>query len=77
MAIIQYEHDFHVKKVLVSVQEHLKGRHREHCLCWQNCQFFKPNLLENCEIAQANYELCVEYNIVTPVFECPKFTKNK
>jgi len=26
----------------VSVEKHLKGKHREHCLCWQNCKNFKP-----------------------------------
>ena len=57
----------------VSVIEHLKGRHREHCLCFKGCKFFKPNTPENCEIAQTNYEFCVKFNMVTPVWECPKY----
>lgn len=49
--VIQYEHH----GTVVNVQEHLKGRHREHCLCHLECKFFKPNTPENCPLAQANY----------------------
>lgn len=51
----------------------LKGRHREHCLCFQGCRHFKPGAADNCEIAQATYENCVKFGTTTPVFECPKF----
>ena len=57
----------------VSVQSHLRGRHREHCLCFQDCKFFKPATDDNCEIAQANYELCVKYGTTQPMWECPKY----
>lgn len=57
----------------VSVQSNLKGLHRDHCLCFQGCKNFKPNTPENCPIAQENYEFCVKYNMVTPVWECPEF----
>lgn len=67
--IAQYEHH----GALVSVQNLLKGRHREHCLCYQGCVHFKPGQPGNCEIAQALYDNCVRFNIVTPVWECPKF----
>ena len=36
----------------LNVQEHLLGKHREHCLCWFGCKHFKPNTPENCEVAQ-------------------------
>jgi hypothetical protein len=57
----------------VWVQKTLKGTHREHCLCFAPCMRFKPNTDDNCNIAQSNLELCKKHNIVTPVFECPKF----
>lgn len=59
----------------VSVQYHLQGKHRAHCLCFQGCQRFKPGQPDNCEIAQATYENCVKFGTVTPVYECPKFAQ--
>lgn len=67
--IIEYIHH----GCLVKVQKHLKGKHKDYCLCFSECQRFKPGTTENCEIAQANYENCVRFNIVTPVFECPVY----
>jgi hypothetical protein len=67
--IIKYEHH----SVSVSVQEELKGKHREHCLCFQGCKKFNPGTENNCPIAQENYEFCVKYNMTTPVWECPEF----
>lgn len=66
--IVQYEHH----GAIVSVREDLKGKHREHCLCF-SCKHFNPGTAANCEIAQATYENCVKFNTTTPVFECPKF----
>ncbi len=68
--IITYEHH----GATVSVQEENKGKHREHCLCFQGCSRFKPGTPDNCQIAQAVYHNCVEFNIVTPVWECPQYT---
>jgi hypothetical protein len=59
--------------VTVSVFSHLKGKHRDHCLCFR-CLHFKPGTEENCLIAKDTYKNCVKHNLVTPVFECPKFT---
>lgn len=56
----------------VFVFSELKGKHREHCLCFQ-CKFFKPGEPDNCPIAQATFENCVKYNTVTPVYECPVY----
>lgn len=58
----------------VAVLEHLRGRHREHCLCYSGCTLFKPGQPDNCAIAQSIYENCVKHGVTTPVFECPKFT---
>ena len=57
----------------VVVRKDLKGKHREYCLC-HNCYRFKPDTAKNCLIAQAVFKNCVEFNIVTPMWECPKFT---
>lgn len=68
--IEKYEHH----GALVAVQSHLKGRHTEHCLCYQGCVHFKPGKPGNCEIAQANFETCVDHGLVLPVWECPKWS---
>ena len=71
MKIEKYEH--HGK--MVSVQTHLKGNHVKHCLC-SNCSKFNPQTRnENCSIANAIYKNCVDYGIVTPVWECPNFKR--
>lgn len=57
----------------VTVRSDLKGRHQEHCLCYAPCEKFKPGQPDNCPIAQAVYENCVKFNIVTPMWECPEF----
>lgn len=65
----QYVH--YGKKVWV--RNDLKGKHREYCLCW-HCKRFNPNeVRKNCSIAKTLYDLCVHYNLVTPVWECKKF----
>lgn len=71
MTTITYEHH----GTVVSVNPELKGKHRDHCLCFQGCARFKPGTSENCEIAQAVYKNCVDFGIVTPVWECPQFAK--
>ena len=68
MAIVTYEHH----GTTVFVDERLKGRHREHCLCFR-CENFKPGTPDNCPKAQRLYQLCVEENMTTPVFECPVY----
>jgi hypothetical protein len=68
-AVERYEH--HGGEVWVRAD--LKGRHREHCLCYRGCPKFKPGEAENCEIADAVYQNCVTFNVVTPVWECPVY----
>lgn len=61
----------------VSVINKIKGKHKEHCLCWQNCYYFQPNMSYNCRIAKALYEVCVLENVTTPVYECARYSKAK
>jgi len=70
--IVEYSH----YGVLVAVDEDLKGKHREHCLCYR-CNLFHPNQETNCPIAQSLYEICVKENVVTPVYECRVFIEGE
>ena len=71
--IKKYEHH----ETEVSVQTHLEGKHREHCLCWQKCKFFKPeDRMGNCPIANLLFSVCVLCDLTTPVWECPKYEKS-
>ena len=63
--IIQYKHH----DTVVSVREELKGTHSKVCLCYI-CKKFKPGEKDNCRKANRLYQLCVEEDMVTPVFEC-------
>jgi hypothetical protein len=67
--IERYEH--HGRTVFAISR--LRGKHRDNCLCFQNCAKFKPNQPDNCPIAKANYRLCVKYGITAPVGECPEY----
>ena len=58
---------------MVAVKSELKGAHQKHCLCYAGCVEFKPGTNDNCPIAAAVYVNCVQLNIVTPVWECPRF----
>ena len=58
---------------MVAVQSHLRGKHREHCLCFARCKNFKPGEPDNCPIAQGLYEFDVKHGVTTPVFECPEY----
>lgn len=70
MTFVQYEH--HGKLVWVSGM--LQGFHSEFCLCY-SCDKFFPDTPENCEIAQELFEFDVKHDMVTPVWECPKFSE--
>jgi len=68
----QYEH--YGKTVWVNSA--LRGKHREHCLCW-SCDKFVPDDRDgNCPIANLVYAVCVRENLVLPVWECPDFSCN-
>lgn len=64
----QYEH--HGRQV--HVISALKGKHREHCLCFQ-CDRFKPGEDDHCPIARLNYQMCVDHGLVSPVYECASY----
>jgi hypothetical protein len=69
--IVKYQHH----GATVSVDEDLKGKHRLHCLCFR-CAAFKPGPPEqNCPIANTIYAICILADMVTPVYECPKFVE--
>lgn len=68
---MEYEH--HGR--MVSVRSDLKGKHRDHCLCY-SCQRFKPDHKENCRKAKEIYALCVREDLVLPVWECPAFEES-
>lgn len=71
--VIKYEH--WGKQVFVD--EDLKGGHRDYCLCFR-CERFRPESREeNCHLANLNYAMDVLTNLVTPVWECPEFTKRQ
>lgn len=61
----------------VWVNKELKGKHREHCLCY-SCERFTPEDREkNCKIANLLYAVSVAMALVTPVWECPLFEEKK
>lgn len=72
--IIQYEH--HGREVYVD--EALRGKHREHCLCFQ-CDHFLPDGDEhrdrNCQFANLLFAFDQAFGMVTPVWECPYFRR--
>jgi hypothetical protein len=59
--------------ILVAVEEELKGKHREHCLCYKCTRFHPNDIMRNCAIAQTTYENCVRFGTTTPVYECSRF----
>lgn len=71
---VKYRHNFSSGDSCEEwVRTDLKGQHRRHCLCTY-CQKFKPdNRSENCRAANTLFALDLAENIVTPVWECPKF----
>ena len=69
--IIFYEHH----GIRVAVREDLKGKHRDHCLCF-SCRAFHPeDRGKNCSIANLNFAMCVAFGLATPVWECPRFAR--
>lgn len=60
----------------VWVRSDLKGKHRDHCLCYSCDKFFPEDLGKNCPIAKLIYNLCIVQDLVLPVWECPNFGVN-
>lgn len=64
----QYNHNS--KEVWVN--SHLRGMHKQYCLC-NHCAKFKPDSNDNCEIAEQVFTIDKQFGIATPVWECPEF----
>ena len=60
----------------VAVDEDLRGKHREHCLCFR-CMNFNPGTSASCDLSEQNYRACKINRMVMPVYECPKFVTNE
>jgi len=69
MGIVEYLH--HGK--LMNVEENLKGKHREYCLCYKCSKLDISDREKNCKIANKLYQFCIDNNVTTPVFECMEF----
>ncbi len=69
----QYEH--HGK--MVWVNKALKGKHRDHCLCFSCCKFNPGTPEGNCPLANLNYAVCIQCDMVLPVYECPSFQERE
>lgn len=69
----QYEH--HGRKVWV--RSSLKGKHRQHCLCYDCKKFSCGEPEQNCPIANLNYAVDIAHDLVTPVYECPEFVEGE
>lgn len=69
--VIRYEHH----GVLVYVRAALKGKHRAYCLCFHDCALFAPGTPSNCSKAEELFAFDKRNNMVTPVFECDRYTK--
>ncbi len=70
-----FERYVHHGDRLVWVRNDLRGRHRDFCLC-SDCRRFHPGSTGNCPIAAMLYQLCINHDLVTPVWECPRFTQD-
>ena len=67
--IEKYEHHGYT----VWVDKQLKGKHRDHCLCYKGCIKFRPGEQYHCPIAQELYEFDCKHSLTTPVWECPEY----
>ena len=54
-----------------------KGKYRDHCLCFSCANFAPRDRAKNCTIANILYNLCIELDLVTPVWECPRFVERE
>ncbi len=69
MEIETYIH--HERRVFVPVE--LKGKHRDHCLCYSCCFFHPEDREKNCNVADELFRLDKRHGLTTPVYECPYF----
>jgi len=57
----------------VWVKRELKGKHREHCLCYDCLLFDQESREDSCLKANTIFALCQAFDMVLPVWECPDF----
>ncbi len=69
MKIVKFMHH----NVKVSAMDHLRGRHRDHCLCFQCKKLNIEDREKNCKIANLLFSVCKMCEITTPVFYCKEF----
>lgn len=69
----QYEH--HGKMMWVNSE--LKGKHRDHCLCFSCEKFHMVNPDKKCKIADRIFQSCVDCYVVTTIWECSAFVEYK
>ena len=67
--IEQYEH--YGKKVFV--QQDLKGKHRDYCLCFKCKKLDVEDIDKNCPIAKKIFSICIDEHLVLVIWECPQF----
>ena len=73
MTIIRYTHKWQNHEAEVAVIEANKGKHRNNCLCFQQCAKYLPGDKRNCPIADELFSFCINHDVVTPVWECPLY----
>jgi hypothetical protein len=69
----QYEQYLH-HKVKVFVEKSKKGKHWESSLC-PDCIYFLPDTPNNCLIESVIHTVNRDNNLVSVVWECPKFER--
>ena len=73
MNIVRFDHH----GVEVSAMEHLKGTHREHCLCFICNKLDIEDRDNNCMIANLLFALDQKCEVTTPVFYCKEFKEKE
>jgi len=61
----------------VYVDEDLKGKHRDHCLCFRCAKFMPDDRDQNCKLANLNFANCQLNSMTLPVYECPQFVESE
>jgi len=52
-----------------------RDQNKNICICHQGCTLFKPGQADNCEIAQASFELSQKVGVVL-VHSCDRFRRS-
>lgn len=71
----RYEQYLH-HKAKVYVKKAQKGKHWDSSLC-PDCELFLPDTPDNCLIESTTHTMDRDNNLVSVIWECPKFVKKK